>query len=843
MTLVLWSVDLYIVLNKQTDFAVADAIQTALDKSGEPMKKNTLHMIGNAHIDPVWLWSWQEGYGEVKASFASALDRLDEYDDFYFTASSSQFFEWIEECDKEMFNRIKHYVSRGRIELTGGFFVEPDMNLPCGESFARQALLGQRYFKEKLGTTARVGYNIDSFGHNAAMPQILKKCGLDYYACMRPAPEEMLIEDRLFWWQSPDGSRVLSYRIPYEYRTFENNLKENSHRLLEEDSQRREDLMLFFGVGNHGGGPTIKNIEEVKSMDIKDVHVKMSRVQDYFDKANRENIPTVKKDLQYHGRGCYSVHSPIKRLNRQSENRLIRAEKFCTAASQLGLMPYPAEDLTRAWKGVLFNQFHDILAGTSTESACNEAEHLYGEVLSLADRAANRAVQSISWKIDIEQDTTMKPLVVFNPHGFNQTMIIEREISDLNNEDFNPGTQRICLKDSFGHEIPVQKIQSEATLSWQSRIVFTAPFNSFGYELFKLYSCPEPHVMEAPENPLTTRTLCSDRFSITLGESGYISSIIDKRTNREFLNGQGALLSIYKDGSDTWGHDKDSYTEHLGDMQVTQIKLLEEGPVRSTIKADFVFGETKASQEYRVYQNLDYVEVKTKINFQEKGRVMKIRYQCAGENHKALMEIPYGFIERERTGNEEPGQAWIDMFSTRDNSGLALANDSKYAYSFIDNEMAITAVRNAVFAHHKPTVLDGKTDYAYTDTGIQEISHIILPHEGDFRESSIMQVAQVINQSPICVIETYHKGTYPQKMSFLQSVEKGIMVRAVKNSEDGLGIILRFMETDGREREREIDFSLMEREFPLVFSPYEIKTIYIPFDRKEEIREVTLTEY
>ena len=183
-------------------------------------KKKKLYMIGNAHIDPVWLWQWQDGFHETKATFRSALDRMNEYADFVFVSSSAAIYEWVEQSDPEMFAEIKQRVAEGRWKIVGGWWIEPDCNIPCGESFVRQGLYGQRYFKEKFGVTANVGYNVDSFGHNGMLPQILKKSGMPYYVFMRPSPHEKGLPGRLFWWESDDGSRVLTFRIALEYGTW-----------------------------------------------------------------------------------------------------------------------------------------------------------------------------------------------------------------------------------------------------------------------------------------------------------------------------------------------------------------------------------------------------------------------------------------------------------------------------------------------------------------------------------------------------------------------------------------------------------------------------------------------
>ena len=225
------------------------------------------YMIGNAHLDPVWLWNWQEGSAEAKATIRSALDRMSEYPEFKFVCSSSSVYEWIEEFDPEMFEEVKQRVAEGRFIIVGGMYVQPDCNLPSGEGFARQLLYAQQYFKEKFGVTAKVGYNVDSFGHNEMLPQMLKKSGMDYYIFERPEEHEKHLPANLFRWRSPDGSFVTAYRVtePYCFNMEDSEmLKERLDRVASECDDGAEEAIFLYGVGNHGGGPTIQNIGLIK---------------------------------------------------------------------------------------------------------------------------------------------------------------------------------------------------------------------------------------------------------------------------------------------------------------------------------------------------------------------------------------------------------------------------------------------------------------------------------------------------------------------------------------------------------------------------------------------------
>ena len=459
------------------------------------MKDKTLHMIGNAHLDPVWLWQWQEGFQEAKATFRSALDRINESPEFLFTSSSAALYEWVEHNDPAMFEAIKARIAEGRWHIADGWWIQPDCNLPGGESFVRQGLYGQRYFKEKFGVTATVGYNVDSFGHHAMLPQILKKSGLDHYVFRRPSPQEKGLPGPCFWWESDDGSRVLAFRIPYEYCTWGKDLEKYVRRCLGELKDPVRQLMCFYGVGNHGGGPTRENIESIHRMrhDPALPRLIFSTPERYFAAVLADEIPfpVVHDELQHHASGCYAAHSGMKRWNRRAENLLIAAEKFSAIAERVTGQPYPL-DFAQAWKNVPFNQFHDILAGTSIEPAYEDARDTYGEAIAIARRNLNFAIQSLSWNIDIEHEEGMKPVVVFNPHAWAGKMPVELEFGGLQATDI--------LVDDEGLPVPMQTVQSRATVSGaRQRLSFVADLPAMGYRLYRVApATPGPQRRRSP---------------------------------------------------------------------------------------------------------------------------------------------------------------------------------------------------------------------------------------------------------------------------------------------------------------------------------------------------------
>ena len=447
------------------------------------MEDNILFMIGNAHIDPVWLWRWQEGYQEIKATFRSALDRMKEDEDFVFVASSAAFYAWVEQNDPAMFAEIRASVADGRWGLVGGWWVEPDCNLPGGESFVRQGLYGQRYFQSRFGRTVRVGYCPDSFGHNAVLPQILKRSGLDFYVFMRPGPHENADLPHLFWWEADDGSRVLTYRIPYAYGTSGPQLEAHIRRSAELLAADPHASMSFYGVGNHGGGPTKENLALIHALgeDASLPLLTMALPEPVFVILSEQRIrlPVVHDELQRHASGCYAAHSGVKRWNRQAEQALVAAEKWSTLATWLNKLPYPAADLERAWKDVLFNQFHDILAGTSIETAYEDARLLYDEARAIAARATNAAVQSLAWQVRIQPEPETLPVVIFNPHAWTSHVPVAVALG-------GDGGASSVVVDETGKAVPVQLVQPEATVPNISGLSFVAELPALGYRTYRV---------------------------------------------------------------------------------------------------------------------------------------------------------------------------------------------------------------------------------------------------------------------------------------------------------------------------------------------------------------------
>lgn len=787
-----------------------------------------MYMIGNAHLDPVWLWDWREGYAENNATIKSMIERLSEFDFVKFTSSSSVFYEWLEESSPEMFAEVVDLVRSGRWELCGGWYVQPDCNLPSGESFARHALYAQNYFQQKFGCISRVGYCVDSFGHAGSLPQLLRLSRMERYVFMRPGRHEKNIKENLFMWESKDGSRVMTYRIPFNYNAYFG-VEKQIDDCMSEFIGEFPGVMAFYGVGNHGGGPTIENIQTIveKRKEYPDVEFVFATPSDFFDDVEKTGIelPVVKEDLQHHASGCYSVLSEIKKENRASENALLRAEKFSCIALFLRNIPYDSESFDRAWKDVLFNQFHDILAGTCVMDAYRDAYDSYGEAKAIASRLENRALQSISFNISIPKKEGSIPFVVFNPHGWDAVCHVEIEGGHHKNMEF---PEFPVLVDGQGERITFQYVMPQVQCRNRSRILFDAKIPAFGYRLFSL----EPSQAQEEKDAVSVDDM--EGFVLDNGilkctfssADGFPTSIIDKISGTEFLSAPSCPV-VCRDTSDTWGHATLKYHDELGCMQLKRIAFIESGPVRSVLRVVHTYGGSELVQDYCLYAGASCLEIKCRVFWAEKLECLRLDFPVDCKMPSSFYSVPYGVVEKIPDGQEEPMQTWFDVVSRENGKGMAIVNTSKYSGAVYGNVISLLVLRSPAYSHHLPSSLDMEMDcYDFIDQGTQYFEYALVPHASRLEHSVLEKKGYEMNQRHKTIIETYHNGSLPSIGCFIHISRQDIIATALKKANVGEGYVLRLQDCDGNGGKCLVRI-LGGECFPLDFGPYEIKSVRI----------------
>ena len=815
-----------------------------------------IHLIGNAHIDPAWLWRWQQGYAEIKATFRSVLDRMNEFPDFTFTSAGASYYKWVEENAPELFAEITARVKEGRWCVVGGMWNQPDCNIPSGESFARHFLLSQRYFIEKFGRAAVTGYNVDSFGHNASLPKILAAAGMKNYVMMRPDKgENPNMPNHAFWWLADDGSRILTYRIPNGYSSYIHGKGAFKH---EYEAEKANDtiniadsanvpIMYFYGVGNHGGGPSIKSLNTLEELrqDPGGERFVYSSPDVYFNEiCNTLNLPEWRGEMQHHASLCYSACSEIKRNNRRAENRLTSAEKYAVLSDAFTGYKMEKERMDKAWQNVLFNQFHDIMAGCSITEVFEDSRDVHGESLNIAAEVQNAAIQRLSWAVNTSvggriirdkatdwqfwgQENLGTPILVFNPLAWDRTMPVQitkqlRRLTDDNDTD-----------------IPIQRVRASrldnTTGKWDS--IFLAKVPAMGWSLYWAYLGDFEDTV-----PEKTQVIENEYLRLEIDPStGYINSLYDKTAKIEAFAGPAAVpLVVDVEHADTWGHNVFSFRNVVGRFQNANVTHMESGPVRSVIRVESFYSGSVLRQDFILYAGAKQLEARVRLDWREKFKLLKLSFPVnAKENIRAVSDVPFGHVTRPTDGLEESGQMWLDVGNEK--YGVALLNDGKYSFDVLENDMRMTVANSSLFAdHYGGGIRDGLSEHL--DQGIQFFTYALVPHAGGWQNAGVVKAAIALNTETTHIAETYHDGPLPGVYRGIELSADNIVVTAVKPATDGTGVIVRAYESVGVETDVEINLLFLGSNISMRFKPYEIKTFKVLYDAKQRPLEVSLLE-
>ncbi len=825
-----------------------------------------LHWVGNAHIDPMWIWDWREGMHEVLQTFRSAADRLDEEPALVFTASSASYYQWVEQTSPELFARIRKLVAQQRWIVTGGQWVEPDCNLPSGESVCRQFLYGQRYLAEHLGVTATVGYNIDSFGHAGTMPQLLAGSGIGAYVMMRPGEHEKHIDAPAFLWEGVDGTTLPTYRIPYEYSTEGSHedevIRQRSAELLERSRELGYPLMAFFGVGDHGGGPTRVAVRTIGDLSATSGgSIAFSSPVAYFDALGEAvaggdaDLPPVAGELQWHAVGCYSARASLKRGNARAEDALITAEKMAELCRALTGHSFDVQgELAEAWRGVLFAQFHDALGGTTTDPATTAVEQLLTSAESRADRlvtlAAHRMVESVdTWVAGADTAEGLEasmsgipvPIIVFNPLSWPVTGMVSIP-------------HRVSVVTSVsGDRHAVQQIPSGEVTYTPTRSIMQLPVPPFGYRRYWLHVIdPDP---DAPPGGSPPAAVAVDASGGTTLTNGLLQVVIDPRSGAlaslvvgsrgeeqwELLADGGVLPVVVEDASDTWSHGTARYEGDERTGELTGVVVVEDGPVRATVRSTWSLDHSTVVQEVCLYQGRPFVELRITAEWHESARVMKVVVPTTFSDPSSAAGAPYGFVERPCSGHEEVMVHWLDLSDGR--HGLACTSDAAGGYDVLGSRLRLTALRSPRVADHGwGWATDDPAAYPVTDQGFHRIRFRLTPHKGTWAEAEVARMADEHRVELPAVIDTWHGGYLGPESSAMEVDGSSVVVPVVKRAEAGTGTVLRVWEISGRPSRAQVTLPAHHRSWTGDLGRHQVRTLFVPDDPVIPVRDLDIPE-
>ncbi|MFS0513499.1 alpha-mannosidase [Nostoc sp. UIC 10607] len=811
-------------------------ILAPLLKGGWGDQKSKIFLLGHAHLDLAWLWPVSETWNAAQNTFESVLKLQEDFPELIFCHSTPALYAWIEEHRPDLFQAIQAQVAAGRWEVIGGMWVEPELNLIAGESIVRQLLYGQRYIQEKFGKLSTVVWVPDTFGFCATLPQFFANAGIEYFVTQKLRWNDTTKFDYgAFWWRSPDGCQVFSLMSAPIGEAIDP-VKMASYALEWQSQTGLPESLWLPGVGDHGGGPTRDMLETAQRWQKSPFfpNLEFTTAEKYLQQivetrfiASVSNynsppaspapppFPTWNDELylEFH-RGCYTTHADQKRWNRRCENLLYQAELFATLATVSCGVTYPKAEIEAAWKLVLFQQFHDILPGSSITQVYTDALPQWQQVEQIGTKILQESLLAIASHITLSEPPKPDslPIFVFNSLNWQRSEVVSVAL---------PTPEEWQIYDTSGKQLVSQ-------LSEPSILLFLATeIPPIGYRIFWLSPLSPP----SPSSPLLPDWILENEFLRVVidPDTGDLSSVFDKTYQREILSGAGNQLQAFKDSGqywDAWNIDP-NYAQHpLPSTNLLSIQWLEQGPVQSRVRVVRQLGESEFCQDYILQAGSPLLKIATTVNWQENHVLVKAAFPLNFEADFATYEIPCGAIRRptkpqtpaEQAKWEVPALRWADLTGETQEGihGVSLLNDCKYGYDSKPNQLRLTLLRS-------PNWPDSEAD-----RGFHEFTYTLYPHAGSWESAHTVRRGYELN-IPLQVILnplTTHNVNAPlqltalaqrtatanstiEGMRFLDLSDENLILMALKPSEDDpQQLILRCYECHGETAELSLQTDL-----------------------------------
>ncbi|MFW6381361.1 MAG: alpha-mannosidase [Bacillota bacterium] len=767
--------------------------------------KSQIKLVGHSHIDAVWLWDRQETKEVLTQTLGRMLDLMDDNPELTFVQTSAHFYKWLEEDHPGLFERIREKVAEGSWEIVGGMWIEPDCNIPSGESLIRQLLYGKRYFQEKFGIDVRVAWLPDVFGFGGSLPQIFSKSGIDYFFTSKLNWQTALpFPHFAFWWEAADGSRVLGYQTPgmYNNTSIYNVYKQNKRFQFKTGIDK---FLAPYGEGDHGGGLNQQLIDNALTADYEDVEIDFGRAGEYFEELadeHGEELPVVRDELYLKThRGTLSTQAWIKRENRRGEISLDITERLAVLEHRLLAGDYPARELTDCWRKLLFNQFHDALPGTSIKKVYQDAARDYKEIYSKLDSLTDDRLQLLAGEVDTTGPG--QALLVFNPLAHRRSEIVELTLP-LTEE------KQMVIKTDNGRPLTHQR-QGEKLL------IEVPDLPALGYKQLRLGDqliTDSPGPGEESEILLKPGVLENKYYRLEVSrETGVIESIFDKQNLREVLGEKGGnFLQVFQDETtkeSAWNICP-GRLENLSNLESITEKT--EGPL--TVALELVYRYQQPEREDSLFRLAIALKKKDpviyfdlEVDWYARFRTVKTAFQFKEGAEFVTYEVPDGSIKRrdplsdqadpvEREKWEVAGQKWVDYTYNNGEYGISLLNDCKYAFDQQGRVLRMTLLRSPVYPNPARMGLEPRED-GVTDQGWHKLRYGLYPHQGDWRQAQTPARAYDFNYPILVRREASHAGSLPRELTYLKTASSNIIISSLKKAEDNGALIVRLYETDG----------------------------------------------
>lgn len=738
-----------------------------------------LALTGHSHLDLAWLWPLEETRRKAKRTFASVLGLMDRYPDFTFNQSSAQLYEWVERDAPDLFERVKGRVAEGRWEPVGGSWVEPDCQIPSGESMARQLLYGQRYLEERFGRRCSVAWLPDTFGYSPALPQILRGAGIDgFFTYKLNWSETNDFPHDLFLWEGIDGSRVVAH-------TFENPGTDYNGDVTPHDlygtwrnfrgKRYHPESIFSFGWGDGGGGPSEKMLENYARLRSFSAmpRLRMARMDEFFAALPRDGLPKWVGELylELH-RGTLTTQARVKRLNREAEHRLLEAEAFAAVAA-LGGAAYPAGELEGLWKTLLLNQFHDILPGTSISEVYEEAHRQLEETVAAAEALRDEALRRSAGPPGAEAVTVANAAL----HPRSLTVLLPADRGTVADAEGKPlATQRTpegLLVHAPGRRVP--------GLGW-TRLALSRGASGA--------APPGPGPGVEVGGWGGGAFIENEVLRVEISGDGDLARVRDREAGREVLGGCGNRLVAYADKPpdwDAWDIHQDYEKEGEEIPGARGVEVVEEGPLRGAVRVERRFRGSRITQTYRLLSGSRRLDIETEVDWHERQVLLRALFPLGVRSHEATFETMYGAVRRPTHRNTSWDEVRFEVCAHRfadlsePGYGVALLNDGKYGYSARDNVLGVSLLRSPLYPD--PLADEGRHRFTYS----------LFPHRGDWTEAGVVREAFALN-SPLVTVEG--GGEVPE-YGFVAAEGLELALGSLKRAEDGRGAVLRLYEPHG----------------------------------------------
>lgn len=802
-----------------------------------------LHLLSNAHLDPVWLWEWEEGAGAALSTFRAAASFCEEFDGYVFNHNEALLYQWVEDYEPELFKRIQKLVKQGRWHIMGGWYLQPDCNMPSGESMVRQILSGRHYFQRKFQVKPTTAINFDSFGHSRGLVQIMKQAGFDSYIFMRPDDRQAGPQQE-FVWVGFAGSELMAFQVEEGYNSKLGHSRQKIEAWLEKYPDKRLGMVLW-GVGNHGGGPTRKDLKEIYELinSTTDVEIIHSTPEQYFSELSNQidRLPRFADELNPRFVGCYTSMIRLKQKHRLLENELFRAEKMLSFAALQGLLEYPKAQLDAALHDLMVSEFHDILPGSSIQPAEEASLHLLGHGIELASRLKARAFFALA----IGQQPAAEgeyPILVYNPHPYPVKGIFACEfvLADPNWED----RYSLPIVYQKGKRIPSQPEQEHCNLAvdWRKRVVFAAELaptsmNRFDCRIEMLDSKPAPSLQEENGAFLFQTDELTVRINACTGlMDQYIVNGIS------YLQEGAFCPQVIEDNADSWRMDTNRFEPVIGQFQLMEqragsefsgikdkllpsVRVIEDGEVRTVIEALLEYRSSVICLTYKLPKSGSEVEVHIRLYWNEKDKLLKLQIPTTLQQTDTLGQTMYGLQKLADDRTEAVAQKWSGLVT--ETLAVTLINNGTYGLDSSDGELRPTLVRSPGYTAHpffdRP-LMPADRFSPRIDQGERMYTFWLNAGDREERMTRIDREALSLNEQPY-LLSFFPHGEGKSAKPLMQLEDETVLCTAFKQAEDGPGYIIRLFEPTGQARTTTVTMPAYHLQHTVKMKGFEIKSL------------------